>query len=228
MKQATKIDAKQKIFDAATSLFAQKGYTGVGIREIAKAADVQISMVNYYYEGKVGVLKAIMGECYTRYGEAIRDVGDENSSLEDLVYRLIYNLITFYRENTELANAAFGAIPVDIPEIIDYRIKWFESGREAANNWFRLLGFDPGDAVQMSVLRDFLDKIISGFFRARYCCDRIAQESKKSEYVKEHFKHDDHAVQLNDAFFDKYAKMLTKVYLYGITNISKKFKNKEA
>ncbi len=226
MKQESKKDAKQKIFNAATSLFAQKGYTGVGIREIARAADVQISMVNYYFEGKIGVLKAIMDDCYTRYGEAIKDIGDEKTPMEDRVYMMIHNLITFYRENADLANAAFGAIPVDIPEIIDYRIKWFERTREAANNWFTLLGFDPEDAVQMSVLRDFLDKIIGGFFRARYCCDRIAQEAKKSDYVKEHFRHDDHAIILDSEFFDKYAKMLTTVYLYGISNISKKFKNK--
>ncbi|MGB3477844.1 MAG: TetR family transcriptional regulator [bacterium] len=226
MTESKQKDAKQRIFDAAISLFARKSYTGVGIREIAKAADVQVSMVNYYFDGKIGVLKAIMDECYVKYGKAINDVGDENTPLEDRVYMMIHNLITFYRKNAELANAAFGAIPVDIPEIIDYRIKWFESTREAANNWFKLLGFDPENAVQMCVLRDFLDKVIGGFFRARYCCDRIAQESKTSDYVKEHFKHDDHAVLLDDAFFNRYAKTLTKIYLYGITNINKKLKNK--
>ena len=40
---------RQKILEAAISLFAKKGYTGVGVREIAKIAKVNISMISYYY-----------------------------------------------------------------------------------------------------------------------------------------------------------------------------------
>lgn len=222
MEQNTKIAAKKRIFDAAVSLFARRGFAAVGIREIAKKAGVNISMINYYFDGKIGVLKDIMNACYIKYGKAINKLGDENTPLEERVKILIRNLVTFYRENTELANAAFGAIPVDIPEIIDYRIEWFENNRKAANNWFELLGFDPEYPVRMCVLRGFLDKIIGGFFMARYCCDRIAQEPDLSNHVKEHFKHDDHAVELNDSFYEKYIETLGQVYLYGVMSMSKK------
>lgn len=216
-----KKDAKKRIFSAAVSLFARKGYAAVGIREIATKADVQISMVNYYFDGKISILKAIMDECYTKFGSALRDTGDSATPLEDRVRMLVRNLVAFYRENMDLANAAFGAIPVDIPEIIDYRIKWFESTRTTANNWFKYLGLDPDDAALMSVLRDFLNNIISNFFRARYCCNRIEEEQQVTEHVKEHFRHDDHTVELNDAFFDAYVNILSNMYLYGITSIIK-------
>ena len=219
-----KIDAKQRIFDVAVRLFARKGYAAVGTREIAKEAEVHASMINYYFDGKISILKAIMDECYTKYIHAIRIPGDENTPIEDRVRTLIRNLVDFYRENPDLANAAFGSIPVDIPEIIDYRIKWFESHRVDVNRWFEILGLDPEDAVLASVMRDFLGKIVSGFFRARYCCDRVAEEPDVSEHVKEHFKHDDHAVPLDEAFFEKYVDYLTRVYLYGITGLRKKNK----
>jgi len=221
MSDNKKLEAKERIFDAAVRLFAQKGYAAVGIREIAKEAEVQISMINYYYNGKISILKAIMDECYTRYIKAISIPGDENTPLEERVRTLIHNLVDFYRKNPDLANAAFGAIPVDIPEITDYRIRWFESHRKEADAWFRILGLDPENVVQTSVLRDFLGKIIGGFFRARYCCDRIADEPDASEHVKEHFKHDDHSIPLDDAFFTKYVDYLTRVYLHGITDLSK-------
>jgi AcrR family transcriptional regulator len=222
MANDQKIEAKQRIFDAAVRLFARKGYAAVGIREIAKEAGVQASMINYYFDGKISILKAIMDECYTRYIEAISIPGDEKTPIEDRVRPLIRNLVNFYREHPDLANAAFGSIPVDIPEIIDYRIKWFESHRNEADNWFKILGLDPTDVVLTSVLRDFLGKIIEGFFRARYCCDRIAEEPVASDHVKEHFKHDDHSIPLDEEFYEKYVDYLTRVYLYGITDLRKK------
>lgn len=221
MPDNQKQDAKQRIFDAAVYLFARKGYAAVGIREIAKRADVQISMVNYYYDGKISILKAIMDDCYSKYAHAIQDIGDEQTPLDDRVQMLVHNLVMFYKNNMDLAIAAFGAIPVDIPEIIDYRIKWFESTRATANAWFQYLGLDSDNAALMSVLRDFLNNTISNFFKARYCCNRVEEEEHLSEHVKEHFKHDDHAVELDDAFFDDYVNILSQMYLYGITSIIK-------
>jgi AcrR family transcriptional regulator len=222
MKDEKKVEARGRIFNAAVRLFARKGYSAVGIREIARAANVQISMINYYYDGKISILKAIMDEYYTRYGEATSNIGDEKTPLEERVRLIIRNMVTFHRHNADLANAAFCAIPVNIPEIIDYRIKWFESSRKKADELFRILGLESKDVVQTAVLRGLLGSVIGNFFRARYCCDRIAEEPNPSEHVKEHFKHDDHSIPLDDAFFEKYVDCLTKVYLHGITGLSKK------
>ncbi|MBN2621432.1 TetR/AcrR family transcriptional regulator [candidate division WOR-3 bacterium] len=222
MKEDKKIEAKKRIFDTAVRLFARKGYAAVGIREIAKEANVQISMINYYYDGKISILKSIMDEYYTKYGEATSTTGDEKTPLDERVKTMIRNMVTFHRENADLANATFCAIPVDIPEIIDYRIKWFESSRKKADELFRILGLDPNDVIQTAVLKGMLGSIIGNFFRSRYCCDRMAEEPNPSEHVKEHFKHDDHSIPLDDAFFEKYIDCLTSVYLYGITNLSKK------
>jgi AcrR family transcriptional regulator len=222
MKGDKKIEAKKRIFDTAVRLFARKGYAAVGIREIAKEANVQISMINYYYDGKISILKAIMDEYYTKYGVATGTIGDDNTPLEERVRIIIHNMVTFYRENADLANAAFCAIPVDIPEIIDYRIKWFESSRKKADALFRILGLNPNDVIQTAVLKGMLGSIIGNFFRARYCCDRMAEEPNPSEHVKEHFKHDDHSIPLDDTFFEKYIDCLTSVYLYGINALRKK------
>jgi len=226
MGNGKKAEAKKRIFDAAVHLFARKGYAAVGIREIAREAGVQGSMINYYFDGKISILKAIMDECYTRYIKAISIPGNDSTPLENRVRTLIRNLVNFYRDNPDLANAAFGSIPVDIPEITDHRIKWFESHRNDANSWFEILGLDTDDVVLNSVLRDFLGKIVSGFFRARYCCDRLAEEPDASDHVREHFKHDDHAVPFDEAFIEKYVDYLTRVYLYGITDLRSTKKEK--
>jgi AcrR family transcriptional regulator len=47
-----KLDSKIKIQVAAKKIFAQKGYEGTSIREIVREAQVNISLISYYYGGK--------------------------------------------------------------------------------------------------------------------------------------------------------------------------------
>ncbi len=222
MEQDTKIAAKKRIFDAAVSLFARRGFAAVGIREIAKKAGVNISMINYYFDGKAGILKEIINGCYDKYYSAILDTGNEETPLEERVKYLTYNMVKFFRENTELAIVAFSTIPVEIPEIIDLKIKWIESKREATNKWFKTLGMDANNAPLMCVIRSFLTSIIFGFIESQYCCEHIAQAPAMPIHLQEHFKHDDHAVKMNDAFYEKYVEILGRVYLNGVMSMSKK------
>lgn len=226
MTKDDRIVAKKRIFQAAISLFARKGFAAVGIREIAKAADVNISMINYYFDGKAGMLKEIINECYDKYYSTILDTGDEKMPLEERVKYLTYNMVKFFRENTELAIVAFSTIPVEIPDIIDLKIKWIESKREATNRWFTTLGMDIKNEPLMCVIRSFLTSIIFGFMEAQYCCDHIAQAPAMPIHLQEHFKHDDHAVVMNDSFYKKYVEILGRVYLHGVMSMSKK-KNKK-
>ena len=45
-------DTKTKILEVARLLFADQGFEGTSIREIAKAADVNIASVNYHFNNK--------------------------------------------------------------------------------------------------------------------------------------------------------------------------------
>jgi len=222
MTKGAKIAAKERIFNAAVSLFARKGFAAVGIREIAKKADVNISMINYYFDGKAGILKEIINECYDKYYSTILDTGDEKKPLEERVKYLTYNMVKFFRDNTELAIVAFSTIPVDIPEIIDLKIKWIESKRETTNKWFMTLGMDVNNAPLMCVIRSLLTSIIFGFVEAQYCSDHIAQAPAMPIHLQAHYKKNDHPFKMNDSFYDKYAEILGRVYLYGVMSMSKK------
>jgi AcrR family transcriptional regulator len=51
-------DAKSRLLEAAVTRFAVKGYTGVGIREIAAAAGQHSAMISFYFGGKEGIHQA--------------------------------------------------------------------------------------------------------------------------------------------------------------------------
>jgi len=55
--------SRQKIFASAERLFAERGFNGVSVRDIANDAGVNSALVGYYFGGKQGLLS----EVYTRH-----------------------------------------------------------------------------------------------------------------------------------------------------------------
>ncbi|HVZ24671.1 MAG TPA: TetR family transcriptional regulator, partial [Sediminibacterium sp.] len=55
-----KTDKKEQIIRAAIELFAEKGFEGSSIRELAARADVNLAMVNYYFGTKENLFLAIV------------------------------------------------------------------------------------------------------------------------------------------------------------------------
>jgi AcrR family transcriptional regulator len=55
--------SRQKIFASAERLFADRGFSGVSVRDIANDAGVNPALVGYYFGGKKGLLS----EVYTRH-----------------------------------------------------------------------------------------------------------------------------------------------------------------
>lgn len=58
-------DCRAKLIAATTPLFALKGYNGVGVRELAAAAGVNLSMISYYFGGKEGLYAAVLNEQFS-------------------------------------------------------------------------------------------------------------------------------------------------------------------
>ena len=53
-------DSKQKLIEIAMKIFAEHGYKSASTRMIAKEADINISAISYYFEGKEGLYKAVI------------------------------------------------------------------------------------------------------------------------------------------------------------------------
>jgi AcrR family transcriptional regulator len=53
-------DKKQHIMNVAIELFAEKGFEGSSIRDLATRADVNVAMVNYYFGSKDKLFEAIV------------------------------------------------------------------------------------------------------------------------------------------------------------------------
>ncbi len=77
------IDKKEHIMDVAVALFAEKGYEGTSIRDLAHEADVNIAMINYYFGSKEKLFVALL-ESKARYMREKIDAVQNDASLTEL------------------------------------------------------------------------------------------------------------------------------------------------
>jgi AcrR family transcriptional regulator len=223
-RSASKVDkrkAKARILEAAISLFARKGYANVTTREISKNADANLSLINYYYGGKLGILKEIVNECYDKYFGAIRNSDDEKALPQKRVRLIARGLVRFFRENTELAMVGLNVLPIDLPEIVDLKVKWATGNRNATQGLFEQLGVDMEDKVQSHVFRGLLTTIVHSHFQSKYAWKHVLEAAAKSEKTPEWLT-DEPEEELDDAFYQEYSDMLVELYLNGLTGITGK------
>lgn len=65
---------RETIFKAAARLFAEFSYDTVGIRDIAREADVNSAMISYYFGGKSGLHK----EIFARFVQIVLDLSRDH------------------------------------------------------------------------------------------------------------------------------------------------------
>jgi len=53
-------DTRQRLVDAAATLFADKGFQNVTVREICKASNANVAAVNYHFGDKAGLYRAVV------------------------------------------------------------------------------------------------------------------------------------------------------------------------
>ena len=81
-------DTKQQLLQAATSIFARRGFDGATVKEISHEAQVNVSLVSYYFHGKEGLYRA----CLEKFGQQrlniIEEVLTKATSQDDLITKL--------------------------------------------------------------------------------------------------------------------------------------------
>lgn len=88
------MDKKEQIINAAIDLFAQKGFEGTSIRDLASSAGVNVAMVNYYFGSKEKLFEALLemkaGSSRVMLENVLHD--QKLSSIEK-IYKVIDNYI---------------------------------------------------------------------------------------------------------------------------------------
>lgn len=82
-------EARAKILAAAERLFAEHGFAGVGIRQIAAAAGVNGAMIHYYFGNKERLYRAIIENAAATVRGLISEALASATSLEERLARFV-------------------------------------------------------------------------------------------------------------------------------------------
>ena len=89
-------NSKNKIMEVATKLFAEKGFDGVSTRDICKQANINISMISYYFGGKQELYQAIIENMIKKNTEYIKNFIDFDTNLNKLSKKEKLNILYIF------------------------------------------------------------------------------------------------------------------------------------
>ena len=147
-------DCRENIIASAVPLFAAKGLNGVSVRDLARAAGVNLSMISYYFGGKEGLYAAVLTEQFAVLGKLEEIELMEIDTLQKLElyvratvsrYRKSPFLLRFYTSELTNPTACFETIVKPaIKKIVQMLLETFSDG--LTHERFRE-DLDPADTV---------------------------------------------------------------------------------
>lgn len=96
------VATQKKLLDAAEKEFAQRGYAGARLKDIASAAGVQTTLIHHYFDDKGGLYRAVLERALLPTQEESWSILRENRDLEGLVRGFVRVLTRFYARHRNL------------------------------------------------------------------------------------------------------------------------------
>ena len=72
----TATPTRDAVFDSAASLFSSRGFDGVSMDDIARAADVNKAMIYYHFADKLALYRAVVGDMLTTLATTATAIAD--------------------------------------------------------------------------------------------------------------------------------------------------------
>lgn len=98
-----KSGTEEQIFEAASRVFQRKGYAGARMQEIADEADINKSMLHYYYRNKDKLFQKVYQREVSRFFPVIFEVLSSEDPLDEKLERLIDTYYDFLNDNPKMA-----------------------------------------------------------------------------------------------------------------------------
>ena len=124
---------EEKIFEAATEVFIEKGMDGARMQNIANQAGINKALLHYYYRTKEKLFTAVFEMIARKIFKKFAPVFDENLSLEDKIRFFFREHISFLQENPRLPGFILNEVNRH-PE----RIKKLLASVDFDNLWLKL------------------------------------------------------------------------------------------
>jgi TetR/AcrR family transcriptional regulator len=123
---------EEKIFEAATDVFVEKGMDGARMQDIANHAGINKALLHYYYRTKEKLFSAVFEMIARKIFIKFAPIFDDHLSLEEKIRFFFKEHISFLQENPRLPGFILNEVnrhPVRIKKIlanIDFDTLWLK------------------------------------------------------------------------------------------------------
>lgn len=123
---------EEKIFEAATDVFVEKGMDGARMQDIATHAGINKALLHYYFRTKDQLFNTVFEMIARKIFKKFAPVFDENLSLEEKIRFFFKEHINFLQENPRLPGFLLNEVnrnPARIKKLlknVDFDNIWFK------------------------------------------------------------------------------------------------------
>ncbi|TAN02294.1 MAG: TetR/AcrR family transcriptional regulator [Chitinophagaceae bacterium] len=111
---------EQLILEAARNVFLQKGMSGARMQDIADEAGINKALLHYYFRNKSRLFEMIFREALQKLLVSIKDIVDNDMSLEEKITTICVRYISMLSENPYLPLFVLHEIHQDPRRIIQF------------------------------------------------------------------------------------------------------------
>ena len=147
---------EEKIFEAATDVFLDKGMDGARMQDIATHAGINKALLHYYYRTKDQLFNAVFEMIARKMLKKFAPVFDENLSLEAKIRFFFKEHITFLQENPRLPAFILNEVNRH-PE----RIKNILKNIDLENVWKKLFEQHKEEMIKYNITEESLPQIMT-------------------------------------------------------------------
>ena len=113
------VNARERLLDTATVLFAEKGYAGASVREIVEKAGVSKPVLYYYFKSKEGLFYAILEWAAGVQQNILNEIFETRGTVLErfiFLYRRVYEGIQQYKSLYIMIHGLIYGPPQGVPE----------------------------------------------------------------------------------------------------------------
>lgn len=182
----TRENGRDRLITSALSLFSERGFHGVSVREICDHASANPSLISFHFGGKEALLETIFEGMISEKFSEIENILNTPENVHEFKVRLtlfFQNYVEFYLQNSEVVSLYMDQLEREHPYAIKILPETF--GRL----WNKLLGFlsEAQDknivdrSIDCKVLAYSLIAPLSSCMRSNRSTHRFCQYSLKDQ-----------------------------------------------
>ncbi len=95
---------RMRILTAAVKLFDAQGFDGTTVRQIAEAADVNLALISYHFQGKKGLLEVLIATYYEKFFQLLDELlaTEQFANSFDKLKRMVHLYVYFQRDHAAI------------------------------------------------------------------------------------------------------------------------------